>query len=329
MPQPTPNAVHVDAPLTQISVAFLQDANNFIAGQVFPTIPVAKQSDRYYTYDRGFFNRDEMEVRAPGTESKGVAYEVDNTPTYYAPIYAAHHDIADEVRANADSVLDLNREAAELLTHKALIKREKLWSNTFFAGSVWTNDYDGVSGAPGANQVKHWSDAASTPIEDVRFANTTLMQETGRAGNTLVLGREVADKLLDHPDIIDRIKYGQTPGAPAMAGTAALAALFGVERVLVMNSIENTAAEGATNSHAFIGGKKALLCYAAPNPGIMTPSAGYTFAWNGYMGAAGAGQRVSRFRMDHLRSDRIELEMAFDQKLVSADLGFFWDSVVA
>ena len=78
MPQPTPNAVHVDAPLTQISVAFLQDANNFIAGQVFPTISVAKQSDRYYTYDRGFFNRDEMEVRAPGTESKGVAYEVDN-----------------------------------------------------------------------------------------------------------------------------------------------------------------------------------------------------------------------------------------------------------
>jgi hypothetical protein len=61
----------------------------------------------------------------------------------------------------------------------------------------------------------------------------------------------------------------------------------------------------------------------------MTPSAGYTFAWNGYMGAAGAGQRVSRFRMDHLRSDRIELEMSFDQKLVSADLGFFWDAIVA
>ena len=328
MPQPTPNAVHVDAPLTQISVAFLQDANNFIAGQVFPTISVAKQSDRYYTYDRGFFNRDEMEVRAPGTESKGVAYEVDNTPTYYTPIYAAHHDVADEVRANADSVLDLNREAAELLTHKALIKREKLWASKFFAAGVWTNDWDGVGTGPTGDQVLQWDDSNSTPIEDLRMAKTVMMEETGREANTLVIGQQVADALLDHPDIIDRIKYGQTPGSPAMAGNAALAALFGVDRVFVMKSIENTAAEGATNNHAFIGGKKALLCYAAPNPGLMTPTAGYTFAWNGYMGAAGAGQRVSRFRMDHLRSDRIELEMAFDQKLVSADLGFFFDSVV-
>jgi hypothetical protein len=41
---------------------------------VFPNIPVQKKSDRYYTYDRGDFNRDEMEERAPGTESEGSGY---------------------------------------------------------------------------------------------------------------------------------------------------------------------------------------------------------------------------------------------------------------
>ena len=58
----------------------MQEAGNFVADQVFPNIPVSMQSDRYYTYDRGYFNRDEMQERAPGTESAGSGYEVDNTP---------------------------------------------------------------------------------------------------------------------------------------------------------------------------------------------------------------------------------------------------------
>ena len=81
MTTPTNSAVHVDAALTNISVAFLQNANNFVAGRVFPNVAVSKQSDRYFVFDRGDFNRDEAEVRAPGTESAGGGYNLDNTPT--------------------------------------------------------------------------------------------------------------------------------------------------------------------------------------------------------------------------------------------------------
>jgi len=69
MPQPTARDVHVNAPLTNISIAFLQSQDSFVASRVFPSIPVMKQSDRYYTYDRGDFNRDEMQLRAPGPRS--------------------------------------------------------------------------------------------------------------------------------------------------------------------------------------------------------------------------------------------------------------------
>ncbi len=96
MTQPTNSAVHVDAALTNISVAFLQNANHFAAGRVFPNVPVSKQSDRYFVFDRGDFNRDEAEVRAPGTESAGGGYELDNTPTYFANVYAFHHDVPDQ-----------------------------------------------------------------------------------------------------------------------------------------------------------------------------------------------------------------------------------------
>ena len=81
MPNPTARDIHVNAPLTNISIAFLQTADTFVASKVFPMVGVSKQSDRYYTYERGDFNRDEMEKRAPGTESAGGGYNIDNTPT--------------------------------------------------------------------------------------------------------------------------------------------------------------------------------------------------------------------------------------------------------
>ena len=61
----------------------------------------------------------------------------------------------------------------------------------------------------------------------------------------------------------------------------------------------------------------------------MTPSAGYSFSWNGYLGAGPDGNRVKQFRMENLASDRVELEIAFDMKLVAADLGYFFNGIVA
>lgn len=320
MGNPVPGDVHVNTPLTNISIAYLQDATNFIATKVFANIPVTKQSDRYYTYDRGEFNRDEMEERAPGTESAGGSYTLDNTPTYFARVYAFHKDIPDQVRSNADAVLSPDREATEYVTHKALIKREKLFAANYFVTGVWTNET-----TPG----NLWDTASGTPIEDVRGAKRTVLESTGFEANTLVLGKAVYDALVDHPDIVDRIKYGQTPGQPAMANIEALMKLLEIERILVMKAIENTAKEGAAASHSFIGGKHALLCYSAPRPGIMTPSAGYTFSWTGFLGAGQEGNRIKRFRLEREESDRVEIQMAFDPKLVAADLGYFFLSVVS
>lgn len=327
---PTPGDVHVNAPLTNISIAYMQKAENFVASRVFPNIPVSKQSDRYYVYDRGDFNRDEMKERAPGTESAGGSYKLDSTPTYYCTQYSFHKDIPDQVRANADAALNPDREATGFVTTKALIRREKAFAATYFTTGKWSVDITGVSGTPSTNQVKQWNDAAANPIEDVRLGKRYIAERTGFEPNKLVLGRAVYDTLVDHPDIIDRVKYGQSGvGGPARVTKANLAALFEVDEILVMNAIENTAKEGQANSHAFIGGKKALLIYSTPEPGLMTPTAGYTFSWTGLMGNGVEGNRIRSFRREKLQSDRVEIDICFDMKLVAADLGYFWDSIVA
>jgi len=327
--QPSRSDVHVNRPLTNISIAFLQRAENFVADRVFPNIPVAKQSDRYFTYDRGEFNRDEMELRAPGTESAGATYTIDSTPTYFCETRALHKDIADPIRANYDSPLAPDREATEFLTHKALINREVNWAAAYFTTGVWTTDLEGVAAGPGAGQFLQWNDANATPIEDVRTAKRTVLESTGFMPNKMVLGRPVFDALVDHPDIVARLDQGQTPGGPALVTRMRLAAIFELDEVMVMDAIQNTAAKGATNVHAFIGGKQALLTYAAPAPGIMVPSGGYTFSWTGLLGASAYGMRMKRFRIEERESDRVEIENSYDQKLIAADLGYFFYTAVA
>ncbi len=324
--QPGRGDVHVDVPLTNVSVAFMQSAEAFVADRAFPRIPVAKQTDKYFTYDRGYFNRAEMEKRGSAAESAGANYAI-STDSYAADVWALHRDIADGVRANADSPISLDREATEFLTLQALLRKEKEWAAAYFVTGVWTTERDGVSGAPTGTDFQRWDEAASTPIEDVRAGITAVHKLTGFRPNRFVVGREVYDALLDHPDIVGRLDRGQTSG-PAMVLRDSLAALFEVDEVLVMDSIENTAGEGLTNVHVFIGGKNAVLLYAPPSPGLMIPSAGYTFTWNGLLGGGSLGTAVSRMRMDPLKADRLEIEMAFDQKLVSADLGnFFLDAI--
>jgi hypothetical protein len=115
-----------------------------------------------------------------------------------------------------------------------------------------------------------------------------------------------------------------------MATRRIIAEILEVEEVLVMDAVSNTAAEGATESNAFIGGLSAALLYRPKNAGLMVPSAGYTFNWTGMVGATGgAGLRIKTFRMEHLASDRVEVDAAFAMAKVAADCGFFFNGVIS
>jgi hypothetical protein len=325
--EPTTSDVHVNGPLTNISIAFMQGEDAFIANKVFPNIPVTKQSDLYFTYDRGEFNRDDMKERAPGTEAEGGGYTMNADASYYARQYSFKHDIPDPVRANADVPHNPDRAATMFVSRKGLIRRERIFATNYFSTGLWTYGKVGASSASGTD-VKYWSDTTSTPITDVRLGKQRVLESTGFEPNTLILGRKVYDVLCDHPSFLDRIKYGQDNAVPARVTRAAMAQLFEVDNVYVMNAIYNTAAKGQTASHSFIGGNHALLMYVTPTPDIMTPTAGYTFSWTGMFGNSQLGTRIRQYRMESIQSDRVEIDMCFDLKLVSADLGYFFTSVI-
>jgi hypothetical protein len=326
---PSQNSVHQDKLLTNVSVAFAQEPSAFVAGRVFPNIPVSKQSDKYLIVDRDSMNRDEMQPRAAGTESAGGSFTYSDS-TYFCDVFGLHKDIDDQTAANEDDIYELQANATQWLTTKSLIKKEKLFVSNYFSTGVWTEDIVGIAATPvkGTSAI-YWDNVASTPIEDVRYYTTAQQLLTGYRPNVMVMSQTVWDALVDHPDIIDRIKYGTTGDDVSIANKNTVARLFELDEILVMSSVENTAAEGVAESNAFIGSGSALLCYRAKNPGRRVASAGYTFSWTGLNGAYGnLGTSIDRFRMDHLKSERIEIEMAFDQKVISADMGTFFSVMI-
>jgi hypothetical protein len=311
---PTPGDVHVNVPLTNISVAYILDQGSFIADKAFPVVPVAQQSNLYYLYNKSDFLRDEAAPRAPATQSAGSGFNV-TTASYACLVEAFHKDIDDQLRANADSVLSLDRSATEFVTQKLLIRRELKWINTFFKTGVWTTDI-----TPGVL----WSAANATPGADVEAGKQAILTQTGFLPNTLVLPYAVFSVLRRCAEIRDQFKYTSADSIDE----AMIARFFDIDRVLIMKGVYESAAEGATSAMAAMGGKNALLCYSAPSPSLMTPTAGYTFAWTGFTGGTD-GWRIKRIRAELEGADRIEGEHALDMKVVAAQMGYFFSGVIA
>lgn len=321
MPQPTAGDVHVNAPLTNMSLAFLQNQANFIARKVFPTLPVKKQSDRYYKYDKKQWFRSDAKIRAPGARSAGTGFTVDNTPNYFCDVWAVHKHVDDQLRANADQVINPDRDATELVSRHIVLRQELEWRAKYFTTGVWTGSTTGTDVTP----TDLWTDYdASTPIKDIRAECRSIQKKTGFWPNKAVIAPNVWDTLADHPDFLERIKYTQK----GIVSPDLLAGVLDLGEILIGQAIEDTNDEGATEDLDFVFGSSVLLVYSAPRPSLLHPSGGYTFAWQGLFGSNAEGVRIKRFREEPRASDCIEAESAYDQKLVAPECGAFLLNVV-
>ena len=326
MPLLTPSAVHIDQPLSNLTLAYVQEQTNFIADKVFPTVGVQRQSDKYYIYDRANMNRTgDVKKRAPRTEVNRIGMAISND-SYFADVYGLGMDFDEQTLANEDAMLDIRSAGAQTIVNRLLIHREEQFAASFFTTGIW-----GTNVTPS----NLWSDYTnSTPIRDVTTGRRTMQLKSGGfKPNTMVVGKEVRDILINHPDILARLNGGATVTNTALITNAKLAEIFEVENFYVMEAVKNDAVEGLAESNSFIGGKNALLVHAPRNAGLMTPASGLTFAWNNIPGANNLGITVESFSDDALKrqqvAEHIQVKMAYDMKVVGADLGYFFNAVVA
>lgn len=325
MPMLTPSQVHLDVPLTNLTIAYAQEMTNFVADKVFGTISVDKQSNKFYKYDREGLRHGDVKLLAPRTEVNRVGMALSND-NYFAEVRGIGMDFDEQELANEDTMLEFRSQGANVLMEKVLIDREVRWADTFFKAGVW-----GTETTPS----NLWSDYTnSTPIVDVTNARRQMqLKSGGYKPNCMVVGKEVRDILVNHPDILARLNGGATVANTALITDAKLAEIFEVEQFLVMEAVYNDAKEGLADNIDFIGGKHAMLAYKPSSMGLKTPASGAIFTWDAIPGVGGLGITVESFSDDALKrqqvAEMIQVKCADDMKVIGADLGYFFDSVVA
>jgi hypothetical protein len=302
MSKPTYQQVHIDVALTNISIAYRN--GKFIAENIFPLVPVEKISDKYFIYTKADWFRREAAPRAPGTRAARGDYGLSLGGPYVCTERAIGKGVPDEIADNADSPLDMMRDATEWTTEQLLLEQEYSVASKAF-GAGWS-----ASATPSVL----WSNPTSTPIEDTETAVNTIAGAIGNEPNTGVMGRGLWRYVKQHPDIVDRIKYSAGPNSPAVVTINAVAALFSLDKLLIGTAVQETGAEGATSSMSYIWGNHMLVAYVVPRASLLQPSAGYLLAYK--------TRRVERFREEQEHQYVITTSQSWDVIQPAADAAY-------
>ena len=315
MPQPDRSDVHVDAPLTQISIASMNQPGSFIAQQVFPRIAVTKESDKYFIFTKSHIFRSEVEVRGPSSPVKHRGYAL-STSNYSANEYATGILVADRIAQNSDAPLRPYEDATNIITHDMLMFIENNWAAEFMVTGTWTTN----TTLTGTDQ---WSDYAnSDPIKNIDDAKFAINGATGIPTQELsvAMGSAVWNKMKRHPLLLAGFGGGM-PGLKVLTKEI-VANILEVKEILVSEAVWNTNVEGnSTQTLARIVGKNCLVFYRPAAPSLMTPSCGYFFSKS--------VSEIFRYRVDRRRSEAVEISSIFDFKATDVDAGYLYINAVA
>jgi len=300
--------VMIDPVLSNVSKKYTNQ--EFIADRIMPVVPTAKQTGKYYIYDKSNLRRD-VTLRAPGSGANETSFGL-STEDFITKDHALKDFIPDEVQEQADAPLNPLIDATENLTEKLLIDREKELAETMEDTSTLTEN----TTLSGTDQ---WSDYSnSDPIGDIRDGIENVHSKTFKRPNTVVLGQETYNKLIDHPQIVERIKYSQL----GIVTTELLARVFGVNEVLIGSAGENTAKEGQSDSLGYIWGKHAWVFYKAPGMGLKQLTFGWTFAYKTRI--------VERWRDEDRKGTYVRTgNDNYTQKVVCAEAAYLIKDAVA
>ena len=301
--------VVVDPALSNVSIKYTNDV--FIADLVLPMVKVAKQTGKYYVYDKSNLRVDKT-ARAAGSAANEIDFGVAPTGTFACDDHALKGFVADEIQDQADAALNPLVDETETVTEKLLLDREINAAALLTSTATLTQNVTLATTA-------QWSDYSnSDPIGDVRTARTTIHQNTFKKPNTLILGKQAFDILIEHPQIIERIKYSQL----GVVTAELLARVFQVEKVIVGEAGQNTAVEGQTDSLSYIWGKNAIVAYIAPQIRIKMLTLGVTFTYSTRL--------VKRWRDEDREGTYVRIgNDNYVQKIIAAAAGYLIKNCVA
>lgn len=315
MSNPVSTDLHVSSALTDVSIAYMQDANKYIANRVFGSTPVAHSTNTYHTYTKNDWLRDEVQKHSAGDNTPIGGFGT-GTDTYSCDSFRLGTELFPEDIEDADEVFDLKSDKAEWIAQQFLNHYENKFASTFMTTSTWATD---------KTPSTLWDDDASDPLADVIEGSQAIEKTTGFRPNTLVVTREIHDVLRQHPLLLDQHKYTSAESITADM----IARYLDVDRYFIMSAIKATNVEGGTEAYDYVEDSNALLCYHTPRLTRKSVTAAHNFVWKGLTGQNDLGFRMDEYPDPDREATIIRGKASYDMKVVASDLGYLFNGAIA
>lgn len=239
--------------------------NELIGDMLAPRVPVDKQTFQYIIHGRDNLRLDGSTLRAPGDAPRKIRSSF-SLATYYAKSHALAAEIPFETEqfGLGYGFSEIAKASAQTLD-KLLLDRE-VYLAGIAAGAGTTVALSGSS---------MWDNTASTPIENITAAKSTVLQ-SGVRPNILILGHPVVDALINNTEIINRVKYTFPGGVIDQVNLAQLSAVLGI-RCVDAAAVQVDKGDNVS----FVWGQTAVLAYVQEISSQYDISSFKTFVWTG------------------------------------------------
>lgn len=314
--------------LTNMSMAYFQAQNEYVAKSIFPMLPVQLSTASYYKFSKADLARDN--VRRKPQFGKVAPAQMGMTDDSYrcfvdqVIVGLDRIENLDYSRSRAPGVADPRKAKAKFIAEQMNIHLDILFAENFFKTGVWGDEWTGENAYSDESQTFiKFNDANCDPVVLFDNLRTRVKKKARRKVNKLALGENAFNALKANPAIIERVKFGGSTANPATVNENVLAQLFGLDKVVVFGSTYNKAGLGEEEDMDFIcNPDDALLVYSTDTPAIDEATAGYIFTWD--MLGDGNFMATSQFEGEGgTHTEFMEGLMATDMKKTADDLAIY------
>ncbi len=314
MPQLSITAARVIDPILS-TVAQGYKNNEMVGGALFPNVSVGQRAGKIIQFNKDAFMAYDT-ARSPGAAVKRLSIGFGSQP-YAINDHALAAIVPRELQEEAEAVPGINLASASIYTVQNAMQLRLEVEQAALATTAANFSASNKVTLSGTSQWSDLTSGVSDPINNIETAKDAIRAATGKRPNVIVMGPTVIKMLRQHPKIIDRIKYTGRD----VPTTELLAALFGVQKVVVGDAIS------ATDLGVFsdVWGKFVVVAYTELSglASMGTPTFGYTYQLAGYPFVEPA-----RYDAD-IRSWLYDVSDAVKPVIAGADAGYLISAAVA
>ena len=302
-------------PRLELGVAvqeFIQTADEFVGTKIMPIFPTKKKAATFSAITRDYITQDADTKRSTRGNYNRIGIGAKDK-SYSCLENGLENPLGDDERALYQTDFQAELVASKVPARGVLQAQEKriagkIFNTTTFTGAALFTD----------NSANPWATITTDIISAISTGKQKVRSNTGLLPNALVMNYANFENCKKNTAILNRIQYNKVATDAEVAGY--LAALFGIDTILIAKGIRNSALEGQT----FVSGdiwSPTYVFFGLIDPSgqdLSMPSVGRTFLWTE---DSADNALVEAYRDETIRSEVFRVRQNTDENLIDPYFG--------